>query len=188
MHTLWPILDRLHPLPAVSREALEALASPVLVAKGGLLQLVGHSCRTLYFLEAGIARIFYYRDGNDITEAFETDGALVVRAESLFTGAPSPKGIQALTDCRFVALPSAAVFALYDSHPGVERLFRRLFEEAWVHSIQRLESLQFHTAAERYEALLAAHPDILRAVPLKHIASYLGITQVSLSRIRAGKQ
>ncbi|HYJ37859.1 MAG TPA: Crp/Fnr family transcriptional regulator, partial [Chitinophagaceae bacterium] len=66
-----------------------------------------------------------------------------------------------------------------------ERLFRKIFEAAYVDTVNRVEGIQFHSADERYQALLEQAPDVIKRVPLKYIASYLGITQQSLSRIRA---
>ena len=183
--SVWDFFSRFYLLSPPAGEALGTLHRTISLKKGGILQPPGHHCNNIYFIESGVSRIFYDKDGTDITEDFEFQGALVVRAESLFTGNPSKKGIQALTACTFAAFPAGSVFALYDTHPEIERLFRLLFEAAYVKSIQRIESLQFHDARERYEALLQAQPELLQVVPLKHIASYLGITQVSLSRIRA---
>jgi CRP-like cAMP-binding protein len=76
------------------------------------------------------------------------------------------------------------LFKLYDTFPEIERLFRKIFEAAYVDTVNRIEGMQFHTAEERYSALLNQAPNVLRRVPLKYVASYLGITQVSLSRIR----
>ena len=67
---------------------------------------------------------------------------------------------------------------------AVERLFRKIFEVSHVETVNRIEGIQFHTAEERYKALVEEAPDIIKRAPLKYIASYLGITQVSLSRIR----
>ena len=92
-----------------------------------------------------------------------------------------------LEDSEVIAINATALFALYDTHSDIERLFRRIFEIALVEQVNRIESLQFHTAEERYAALIKESPNILKRVPLKFIASYLGITPVSLSRIRAGK-
>ncbi len=69
----------------------------------------------------------------------------------------------------------------------VESLFKGIPSQKGIQILERLESLQFHTAEERYMLLLKKSPAILQRVPLKYIASYLGITQVSLSRIRAQK-
>ena len=77
-----------------------------------------------------------------------------------------------------------ALFRLYDDYHNIERLFRLIFENEFVNAIRRIESFQLKTATERYIELLNS-TDWVQKIPLKHIASYLGITQVSLSRIRA---
>jgi CRP-like cAMP-binding protein len=105
--------------------------------------------------------------------------------ESLFTGKPSRKAIQVLEDAEIVAINANQLFKLYDSFPEIERLFRKIFEAAYVQTVNRIEGMQFHSAEERYNALLSEAPNVLMRVPLKYVASYLGITQVSLSRIRA---
>ncbi len=180
-------LDRFLVLTEPDKEALRAIATVRELAKGDLLQQIGQACRTVYFMHRGIARIFYYKDGLDITEAFAFEGQLAVRFESLFTGLPSQKGIQMLEDAAIVALPAAGLEKLYTVHPAIERLFRRVFEASHVETLQRIESIQFHTAAERYRRLLEEKPDLLLRVPLKYVASYLGITPVSLSRIRGAQ-
>jgi CRP-like cAMP-binding protein len=134
-----------------------------------------------------VARIYYYKDGNDITESFSFEGDIVARIESLFSAKPSRKAIQVLEDSELVAINASQLFQLYNSFPEIERLFRKIFEAGYVQMVHRLEGIQFHTAEERYSALLDEAPGVLKRVPLKYIASYLGITQVSLSRIRAAK-
>ena len=112
---------------------------------------------------------------------------MVVRFESLFTGRPSKKAIQVLEDSELIAINSTELFKLYDKHHDIESLFRKIFEAALVDTVNRVESIQFHTAEERYNYLIKEAPDVLKRVPLKYIASYLGITPVSLSRIRGQK-
>lgn len=104
--------------------------------------------------------------------------------ESLFTGKPSRKAIQILEDAEIIAIDANKLFRLYDVFPEIERLFRKIFEAAYVETVNRIEGIQFHSAEERYNALLNEAPDVLKRIPLKYVASYLGITQVSLSRIR----
>lgn len=181
---LFDFFQRYQTLSESSRQALLAICSEVQVPKNKDLQPIGHTCRTIYFVKSGIARIYYFKDGIDITESFSLEGTLIVRAESLFTGKPSPKGIQALEDAVFLGISAPALFALYDANPEIERLFRKIFESAYVETVKRIESIQFHSAEERYSSLLEESPSIIQRVPLKYIASYLGITQVSLSRIR----
>lgn len=182
---LFEFMHRFQRLTPESRSALENICTIRFVEKHRDLQHIGHTCRTVYFINKGIARIYYYKDAVDITESFAFEHQVVVRFESLFTGRPSRKAIQVLEDTELVAIDADRLFQLYDRYHDIERLFRRIFEAAHVETINRIESIQFYTAAERYHALLREAPDIIRRVPLKYIASYLGITQVSLSRIRA---
>ncbi|AEE49642.1 Crp/Fnr family transcriptional regulator [Haliscomenobacter hydrossis] len=164
---------------------LLAISKLLYLKKNETLQPIGHTCKTIYFVQKGIARIFYYKDGIDITECFAAENHIIARVESLFTQRPSQKGIQIIEASEIIAINATKLFALYDQYPSIERLFRKIFEQGYVETVNRLESLQFYSAEERYLNLLHEMPNLLQRVPLKYIASYLGITQVSLSRIRA---
>lgn len=168
-----------------SEQAITELATLVSVKKNQDLQPIGVTCRTIYFVQKGLARIYYYKDGNEITEYFAFENDIIIRAESLFTQTPSKKAIQAVEDTVFIGIPSTQLLDLYDTFPDIERLFRKIIESAYVDTVNRIESIQFHSAEERYNQLISKNPAMIQRIPLKHIASYLGITQVSLSRIRA---
>ncbi|MCP1381313.1 Crp/Fnr family transcriptional regulator [Runella salmonicolor] len=185
METLFRFFAQFQPLSTDAQEAIREICSVVHLKKNEELQPIGHTCRTIYFVKKGIARIYYYKDDIDITESFSFENSIIARVESLFTTKPSRKAIQIIEDTELIAINATQLFKLYDIHPSIERLFRKIFEKGYVETVNRMESLQFHTAEERYSALLHEAPDLLRRVPLKYIASYLGITQVSLSRIRA---
>lgn len=178
-------IDSIYRISSKAKTELDKVCSIATFKKNELIQPVGHTCKTIYFLQKGIARIFYYKDGVDITEYFAFEGGIVARAESLFAGEPSQKAIEVLEDSKVLAINVPKLYLLYDEFHEIERLFRLIFEKAHVETIHRIESLQFHSAEERYLNLLSTQKNIIQYVPLKHIASYLGITQVSLSRIRA---
>lgn len=184
MTALFSYFQKYLDLSTHSKNALETVCSPITLKKNEILQPIGHTCKTIYFIESGIARIYYYKDGIDITELFAFEGNIIARVESLFTGRPSQKAIQTLEDSEIIAINAVQLFKLYDSFPQIERLFRLIFENAYVDTVNRIESIQFHSAEERYLSLMK-ETDIVKRIPLKHVASYLGITQVSLSRIRA---
>ncbi len=167
-----------------AENAIAAISSFISVPRKKDLQPIGHTCKTIYFINKGLARIYYYKDGIDITESFAFEGNIIARVESLFSGKPSRKAIQVLEDTELVAINAVELFKLYDDFPAIERLFRKIFEAGYVETVNRMESIQFHSAEERYLALLNEAPNVLMRVPLKYVASYLGITQVSLSRIR----
>ena len=177
----------IYPMSAASQEALAGICREIRIAKNQDLQSIGQTCKTLYFLKKGMARIYYVKDGTDVTEGFYGEFNLIARAESLFAGKPSQKGIQVLEDSELWSIDTSALTSLYEEHRDIERLFSKLFEKAYVETIQRIENLQFHAAEERYHLLQKEQPEVLKRAPLKFIASYLGITQVSLSRIRAKK-
>lgn len=184
MDSLIAYLQHIKPLSPEAIQAIKEVCAPLTIRKGKDLQSIGQTCRTIYFIEKGCARIYYYKDGTDVTEYFAFENSLVARVESLFTGKPSRKGIQILEDSDIIALNAVELKKRYDRYPEIERLFHKVTEAGYVETVNRLESLQFHSAEERYKDLLEAHPEIIQRVPLKYIASYLGITQVSLSRIR----
>ena len=187
MQTLFKFFKNYNSLSLEAEKAIAEISKIIIVKKNTDLQPIGHTCKTIYFINTGLARIYYYKDGTDITESFAFENNIIARIESLFTGKPSRKAIQILEDAEIVAINSSQLFKLYDKFPEIERLFRLIFESAYLDTVNRIEGIQFHTAEERYNALLKEAPDVIKRVPLKYVASYLGITQVSLSRIRAAK-
>ncbi|MBX9890738.1 MAG: Crp/Fnr family transcriptional regulator [Chitinophagaceae bacterium] len=184
MQKLFKYFKEFNPLSKEAENAITEISDIVTIKKNKDLQPIGHTCKTIYFINKGVARIYYYKDGIDITESFSFENNIIARVESLFTGKPSRKAIQILEDAEVVAINANQLFKLYDTFPEIERLFRKIFEAAYVETVNRIEGMQFHSAEERYNALLNEAPNVLMKVPLKYVASYLGITQVSLSRIR----
>jgi len=182
---LFGYFKKINSLTEEAKRAIEKISFVTAVKKNRDLQPIGHTCRTIYFITKGVARIYYFKDKNDITECFAFENQIIARVESLFTGKPSKKAIQALEDSGFIGIQAVPLFNLYDQFPDIERLFRKIFETAYVDTVNRIESIQFHSAEERYNALVKEAPNIVRRISLKHVASYLGITQVSLSRIRS---
>ncbi len=184
MTSLFQYFSTYNPLSREAEQAIAEISNIVTIKKNKDLQPIGHTCKTIYFIKKGVARIYYFKDGIDVTEGFFFENSIIARVESLFTGKPSRKAIQILEDAEIIAINANQLFKLYDTLPEIERLFRKIFEAAYVDTVKRIEGMQFHTAEERYNALISEVPNVLMRIPLKHVASYLGITQVSLSRIR----
>ena len=185
MQALLHHLNQIHRLSPKSEQALLAISRIQEVQKNQDLHPIGHTCRNIYFVEEGLLRVYYIKDGRDITESFDAEYSLVARADSLFDAKPSKKGIQAIENTKLAAINSAKLFALYDEYPDIERLFRKIYEQAYVRTVERIEHIQFYTAEERYRKIMDTSSELLLRIPLKYVASYLGISQVSLSRIRS---
>lgn len=182
---LMQFFDGVHPIGPAARDELAELAAVQQVPARHVLQEPHSRCRTLYFLQTGAARIHYSKDHRDVTEYFALAPAMIIRAESLFTRSVTPKGIEVLLPSQVVSLPAEPFFDLASRHLDLERLFHLLIRRSYLESLERLEQLHFQSATERYALLLASAPEVVLKLPLKHVASYLGIAQVSLSRIRA---
>jgi len=156
-------------------------------AKGHLLHKEGNVCRKLFFIQTGLARIFYYKDGKDITTSFVTENTFTTAVDSFFEQKPSKYNIELLEPSTVSNIGYDDLMRLFKESHAIERFGRMITTEFLKAYAERLTAIQFQTAAERYAAMQARHPNILSRVALGHIASYLGITQETLSRLRAKK-
>jgi CRP-like cAMP-binding protein len=100
---------------------------------------------------------------------------------------PSQKIIEAIEPSELLAISFDHLQKIFDKHHDVERAGRLIAIDAFIAMEQRIYSLQFHSAKKRYVDFCESNPNLLQRVPLGHLASYLGVTQVTLSRIRSGK-
>lgn len=156
--------------------------------RGSSLLHIGHRADSMYFIERGLARAYYEHKGRDVTDYFAIDGQFIGAVPSLFNGQPSRKGIQLLEDSDVYQFAAADFDALCARHHDLEHVARRITQFGLMEEQERIESLRFHSMRERYELLERKYPGIMNRCPLRYVASYLGTTQVSISRIRSGLQ
>lgn len=161
-------------------DALQKVALP----KGSFLITEGKICHQVYFLEQGCLRGFYNLDGKEITYWFAFENSFVTSFFSFISRKPGMENIQGIEDCTLWAISYEQLQQLYDQHKDIERLGRIMNERYYVMLEERFVRNHFKEARERYENLLLHSPHILQRVPLGYVASYLGITQETLSRIR----
>lgn len=183
-----PFLAAIHQVSALSTEAQEALLAHIQhrqLPRNHALLRIGQVSHHMHFIHRGLARVYYYFKELDVTTYFAMDNQFLGGIESLFTQQPSQKGIQLLEDADVYSINYAAFEMLCTQHHDIERAGRKMATYAFLIGQQRIESLRFHDARQRYEQLEKQYPGISNRAPLKYIASYLGITQVSLSRIRS---
>ena len=175
-----------HPLlTADDLKKVVAAHEKVVYKKGDIILKQGQVADEYAIVESGLIRSFVYDyNANDITTNFFSGGDIVIEVSSLFQRIPSQETIQAVTDCVCWKINFNCFQQLYHSIPGYNEWGRAWMAMQLFHFKQRSVSIFTHSAMDRYMQLLQHKPQILQQAPLKYIATYLGITDSSLSRIR----
>jgi CRP-like cAMP-binding protein len=144
-------------------------------------------CKKVFFFEKGFGRVYYLKNGKDITHYFFTEDTFSAPIESVFYDQPSHCGMELLENSIVRAASYSELEKLIDHSAPISKAIQMILIDVLRIFSDRLYTIQFQTAQERYNTLLENYPNIFLRAPLGHIASYLGITQETLSRIRSGK-
>jgi CRP-like cAMP-binding protein len=145
----------------------------------------GQTAHYMYFLASGLARFFFLnQQGQEVTSDFYFAPGFITSVTSFVNQAPSRFTIQTLLPVEALAISRNDLLDLYDKHPQLERMGRILTEQAYSEAEKHLLSLLNDAPKERYLRLLKEYPQYIQHIPLQYLASYLGITPESLSRIR----
>lgn len=145
----------------------------------------GEFSKEYLFLESGFMRAFTLDlHGNEVTTNFYAPNNVVFEVSSFFTHTKSKESIQALADCRGYVISYDKLNNLFHSLPSFREFGRAMLVMGYVGLKERTFSLINQTAEQRYAQLIQTKPEIVQHAPLKQIASYLGVTDTSLSRIR----
>ncbi len=152
-------------------------------AKTTLLQ-EGKISRTMFFIEKGCLRTWVDNDGKEITTQFFFEGDSVSSIESFRTNQPSLYSIESLEPCILQTISRKDFLKIIENTPELKKALEERLFSRFLQSRQLFYSFLKNNPQKRYEELLERHPHIARRVPQHYIASYLGITSVSLSRIR----
>jgi CRP-like cAMP-binding protein len=185
MQQLFQELERFSSLSLDTKKAMESIARKRELPKGYILLHAGGICNHLYFIKKGLTRTFYIKDGKDITDWLSLENTFATSVISLFTRMPDRRSIELLEDSTIIEIPHYELENLFAKYHDLERLGRLWSNYGIVQLQQRFDDLHFATAAERYAKLIQHNPTILQRVALGIIASFLGITQETLSRIRS---
>ena len=145
----------------------------------------GQISKKLYFVQQGMGRSYYLKDdGKEVTQWFFGVGRFMGSVDSFFQQSPSLYYLETLEDSTVYSISKEKMDLLFSKYHKMEQLGRLVSIEMLTKVVNKLNAIQFQTARERYDYMLTEFPDISYRVPLGQIASYLGMTQETLSRIR----
>ncbi|CAA7386050.1 Crp/Fnr family transcriptional regulator [Chryseobacterium fistulae] len=179
------VIDTIYNIPEVSKVNLKKFITEVSYPKGHLLMEANKVIPHMYFIKKGIVRAYSSGINNEITFWFGNEGEPVVSMNSYVNNQPGYENIELLEDCQLYKLETDRLKKLFNEDIHIANWGRKFAERELIKTEELIISRQFKPALERYKDLIKDKPDLLKRVQLGHIASYLGITQVSLSRVRA---
>jgi len=141
--------------------------------------------RQVGFIVEGILRVCYYNNnGEEITRYFIDENHLVVDIKNFEANTESSEYVQAVTDCKLIVFSKKDWTDLSNTIIGWDRIVNKIIQKALIEKLERRSPLIEQDATTRYLAFIEKYPNLVNRIPLSYLASYLGITQSSLSRIR----
>lgn len=175
------IINSIYQIPESSMDKLIKYLSKVTYPKGFLILEAGKVETNVFFLEKGIARAYIPVDGKEITFWIGKEGATIVSLKSYVNNQQGYETMELMEDSILYVLKRSDLYELFKEDIHIANWGRKLAELEFLQTEERLIPLLFTTASERYKILLENNPDLLQRMPLECLASYLGITPVSLT-------
>ena len=183
-----PALQAIYQHPLLTTAELDTIFDAhtlVTFNKDDFLLKKGKVANSYFCISEGMVRSYVYDfNGNDITTGFIGENEIAIDVVSLFHQIPTVEYFQALTNCKCYVIDLDKFQVLYHSIKGLNEWGRAWMSKSLYDLKQRTISMITDSASDRYKRLQKQHTQILQQAPLKFIASYLGITDTSLSRIR----
>nr|WP_234414492.1 Crp/Fnr family transcriptional regulator [Paenibacillus sp. CAA11] len=168
---------------------LAELTAVKFVPKGTRLIEAGEHVTSGYFCGQGLFRLFYtLEDGQEYNVGFSLENDYVTSYGAMVTGRPSAYTVEAMEDSAVIDISQSALTALTAHSLSWERFIRHCVERLYIRKEERERELLYLSARERYEAFLLKYPGLDRRIPQYHIASYIGVSPVSLSRLLRSKR
>lgn len=166
-------------------DVLEDLLVPVKYGKGERILSEGEVCTGISYIEKGLVRQYYIKNGKEVTEHLGVDHSIFMCIESLFKEEPSHLQVEALEPTLVYILPKAKLEAAAMRNVNIQMLYRKILEESLIQSQVHADLMRFETAPNKYKRLCEMNPQVVLRAPLTYIANYLQMTPETLSRIRS---
>ena len=171
-------------LPEEAKQDVLKEIAEIAVPKNHFLLKQGMIPHHVWYIVEGSIRVFYEHDDKEVTSWIYNEGQPVTAFGCFFSQVPSYDYIQCTEDCKLVRISYDSLQTLYKIHPKMQE-FGRLWMEEMVYILDNFfKGFMFMSAKEKYDLLLSYFPDVTQRVNLGHIASFLGISQETLSRVR----
>ena len=151
---------------------------------GDLIIDANRVCTTSYYILEGLTRTYFLKDGKEVIEYFSSNNEWANSPRSWRTGKPDIYYVDAIEDTTAISIEARDMGYLFDTFPELDRYGRLSMATLLDHLIERITSFRFTTAREKYDHFKQTYSRIHHRIPLGMVASYLGITQETLSRIR----
>ncbi len=177
-------LEKISPMTDDAWAELEPLFKTKTLKRNEYLLREGARVNDCYLLLDGVIRVFYNKMGNEYNKTFFTPGMFPTALTALLSDSPSLISFQALTPCQLIAFSYRQFRALFEEHRSLERLLLKILEEIWIKKERHDIRMVTNDATTNYLIFREEYPDLENLIPQYHIASYLGITPIQLSRIR----
>src|SRR5688572_2743103 len=182
------LLERLNGLHPMSKELTERISN--------MTRIVSHPKKTIVLKEgdvnnhicmviSGLARSYYLNEEKEITSRLMNESFIITSWISFYTRKPSSEFIETLEDTTLACVHYNDIQQLYEEFPEFNVIGRKQVEYSFYMSELRTRMLRKHTAEEKYKFFLENHANLLQRVSLKHIATYLGMSEETLSRVRS---
>ncbi|MGI8950769.1 MAG: Crp/Fnr family transcriptional regulator [Chitinophagaceae bacterium] len=185
MRELILYLSSIHPVSAKLQEYLLSILKTKILSKKSYLLKAGQICNHIYFIEKGLVRCFYVEGEKEVCSWFMKEADVIISVESFYLQKPSYESIQALEDCILHYIDYNELQFIYHNYIEFNFIGRVLTEKYYTLSEQRLYSLRMRKAPERYALLLHNFPELIQRVSSTHLASYLGLSLETFSRIKS---
>lgn len=166
-------------------DTLKSILVPMKFAKGEIILKDGDICENIYYIDKGLVRQFYFKNGKEVTEHLGEDRTIFMCIESLFKETPSHLKVEALETSMVYALPKHRLESVALHNVNIQILYRKILEESLIFSQVHADLVRFETAGDRYKKMCKLMPQVVLRAPLLFIASYLQMTPETLSRVRA---
>lgn len=185
---LQPMLELFHSLHPIGKGVEQFLLKHMYsrkISRGDFLVANGEICDSIFYMKTGALRGFISEDNKEVTTWLTVEGEIVATISGFLLQISTMENIQAIEDCDMIGIRFEDLERLYLQYPSFNIVGRKITEQYYMYAENRAYITRLHDAQKKYEIFMRLYSHLLNRIPLKYIASFLGITLETLSRVRA---